>query len=89
MRGFFMEKMRRIETGRYLNSCTDCPIKESRICAAYKNGASRLVYDPLPEPEGMRLYKEPCEILESIEDCLRKQKTGRTVHSNVEEGKNS
>lgn len=75
------------EFERKLNSCIDCPIKEGRFCTAYKNGISRLVYDLLAEPEGMRQYGEPREILESIEDCLRKLKVGGMKQGNAEREK--
>lgn len=62
--------MKNKESDRNLTSCTECPVQEGRFCTSYKNGASRLVYNPLRPPQGLRQYGEPYEQLESIKNCL-------------------
>ncbi len=64
--------MKNREFGESLIRCTDCPIQEGRLCTPYKSGASKLVYNLLLPPIGLRKYREPYEELETIEDCLRK-----------------
>lgn len=63
--------MPNMESERKLNTCDNCPEKPGRFCTSYRNGKSRLVYDPLPDPKGRLRYDEPYERSESIQDCLK------------------
>lgn len=65
--------MERVEGFKNYSSCPleECPYVKGRICTAYKPGKTRLIFDPLSSPEGMRLYKGGRERLQSIEECIQ------------------
>ncbi len=53
--------------------CNKCPEEQERFCIPYV-GNTRLVFNPLPVPIGLRKYKEGIRRFESIEDCPFRQK---------------
>ena len=55
-------------------NCIDCPEKPGRFCVPYIGGQDRLVFNPLPDPEGLRKYYEGYKSPGSIENCLSYKK---------------
>lgn len=65
--------MERVKGFKNYSNCPlgECPYVKGRICTAYKSGKTRLIFDPLSNPEGQRLYTGGRERLHSVEECVQ------------------